>query len=494
MKTLSLLLALILCVLSIAAFGEAGAGAPEGMPRGAAGEMPQGGPGGNPPDLREGGMGGPGGGPGSAAQPDTYQAVIEAADVREIDGETVASTGTDENAIWVNGGELTLTGSEIVRVSGDSSGGDSASFYGVGAAILATDGTADISGVAIDTDARGGAGIFAWGDAVIAADSCAIRTVQDASGGIHVAGGGTLYASNLDVTTEGGSSAAIRSDRGGGIMVVDGGTYTSGGIGSPAVYVTADITIHGAELTATGSEALCLEGRNSVRLYDCVLSGDMPENEQNDTTWNVILYQSMSGDSEVGKGSFEMVGGKLISNSGGVFYTTNTESSFVISGVEIEAQEGAYLLRAAGNRNSRGWGTAGSNGADCVFTAIDQEMAGDVQWDSISALDLYLLEGSAWSGAFVQDESCAGEGGDGGAVLTIDESSCWIVTGNSALTTLMNAGAIVDQQGNPVTVVLRDGDVAAEGTSEYTVTVEDYFAEADTDGAGSVSEWEDYAV
>ena len=46
--------------------------------------------------------------------------------------------------------------------------------------------------------------------------------------------------------------------------------------------------------------ALCLEGLNAVRLYDCTLSGDMPDQAQNDNTWTVILYQSMSGDAQVG--------------------------------------------------------------------------------------------------------------------------------------------------------------------------------------------------
>lgn len=59
-----------------------------------------------------------------------------------------------------------------------------------------------------------------------------ITTTQDASGGIHAAGGGKLYAWNLAVKTAGEPSAAIRSDRGGGTMVVDDGTvYVSGDSG-----------------------------------------------------------------------------------------------------------------------------------------------------------------------------------------------------------------------------------------------------------------------
>ena len=76
------------------------------------------------------------------------------------------------------------------------------------------------------------------------------------------------------------------------------------------MYVTADIDIANATLTANGSEAFCLEGKNSVTLTDCTLTGNMPDQDQNDNTWTVILYQSMSGDSEVGEGKFEMTGGR----------------------------------------------------------------------------------------------------------------------------------------------------------------------------------------
>ncbi|MBR1821334.1 MAG: hypothetical protein IJ769_06895 [Clostridia bacterium] len=272
-------------------------------------------------------------------------------------------------------------------------------------------------------------------------------------------------------------------------MVVDGGTYTSNGIGSPAVYVTADITISDAVLTATNSEALCLEGLNSVKLYNCELTGMMPDQDQNDNTWTVILYQSMSGDSEVGEGSFEMDGGKLISTNGGLFYTTNTDSTFVLRGVEIEAAEDSeYFLRVTGNANQRGWGSTGANGADCTFTAIQQAMDGDVQWDSISELDLYLLDGSALTGAIVDDESCAGNGGDGYCRVVIDESSTWIVTGDSELTTLECAGSIVDDAGQSVSIVGADGTVYVEGDSEFTITVNSFSAEADTTGAGAITE------
>ena len=80
------------------------------------------------------------------------------------------------------------------------------------------------------------------GTTVYISDST-ITTTGDGSGGVMTTGGGVTYASNLTVETSGRSSAAIRTDRGGGTVVVDGGTYTSNGLGSPAIYSTADITV-----------------------------------------------------------------------------------------------------------------------------------------------------------------------------------------------------------------------------------------------------------
>ena len=439
-----------------------------------------------------GGMGGPGG---QSSAPDSYDAVTEYTEDTQVSGTQVDSTATDENAVLVatEGVTATLDGMTITRDSGDSSGGDSASFYGVGAAALVTDGTLVISNSTITTDAAGGAGVFAYGNGTAYVSDTTITPAQDTSGGIHVAGGGTLYAWDLTVETSGESAAAIRSDRGSGTMVVDGGSYTSNGVGSPAVYSTADITVHNADLASTGSEAVCIEGLNTLRLFDCDLSGNMSDLEQNDCTWNVILYQSMSGDSQVGNSTFEMVGGSLTAQNGGMFYTTNTESTFLLSGVDITgAADSKFLLRCTGNANQRGWGASGANGADCHFTGSDQVLDGDVIWDSISNLDFYLTQGSVLTGAVLQDESCAGDGGDGYANLYIEEGSTWVVTGDSVLTSLQCAGTVVDADGNTVSVTGADGTVYVSGTSPYTITVQSYSTTPDLSGASTPDLWSDY--
>ncbi|MCR5271363.1 MAG: hypothetical protein K6E13_00060 [Lachnospiraceae bacterium] len=423
---------------------------------------------------------------------DSYTAVTEYTEDTEVSDETYSSTGTDENAILIsNGATVSLDGITVDRTSSDSTGGDNSSFYGVGAAILTTDGTTTISNSTITTDSAGGAGVFAYGDGVVSVSDSTITTTQNTSGGIHVAGGGTLLASNLDVTTDGESAAAIRSDRGGGTMIVDGGTYTSNGVGSPAVYCTADIAVNNATLTATGSEAICMEGLNNLYLYNCDITGAMQDLEQNDTTWDIIVYQSMSGDAEVGNATMQIVGGTLTAENGGLIYTTNTESSILLSDVDITySDDSEFFLMATGNTNDRGWGTAGANGADCLFTADSQDMEGKVVWDSISYLDFYMTNGSTLTGAFVDDETYAGEGGDGYCNVYISSDSTWTVTGDSTVTNLYSEGTIVDASGNTVSIVGTDGTVYVEGTSDYTITVTSYSDTADLSGASTTTDFD----
>ena len=450
--------------------------------------------------LSGGGPGGdsqaPQGGSGQSAAPASYTSVTEYSTDKTTSGKSYSSTGTDENAVHVtDGAKVCLKDAAVSRESEESQGGDSSSFYGIGAAVLTTDGTSYISGSKISTDAKGGAGIFSYGDGTTYVSDTTVSTKKDTSGGLHAAGGGTLYAWNVNATTQGESSAVIRSDRGGGTMVVDGGTYTSNGTGSPAVYSTANIAVHNADLTSNNSESVCIEGLNSLRLFDCNLTGNMKKDSQNDCTWNVILYQSMSGDSEVGNSTFEMNGGTLTAKNGGMFYTTNTESTIRLSDVDITyAENNDFFLKCTGNSNQRGWGTAGANGADCNFTADSQKMEGDVIWDSISQLDFYMSNGSTLKGAVTDDESNAGDGGSGYCNFYIAKGCTWTVTGDSTLTKLYNAGTIVDTEGKTVTIKGTDGTVYVQGNSEYTITVSSYSTKADMSGATESTAWKDYEV
>lgn len=100
-------------------------------------------------------MGAPGG---QSQGVDSYTAVNTYSEDTSLDGDSIESTGTDENAVLVDSGaNVSIKNATITRNSEDSTGGDNSSFYGVGAAVLTTDGTASVSNSTITTDAKGGA-------------------------------------------------------------------------------------------------------------------------------------------------------------------------------------------------------------------------------------------------------------------------------------------------------------------------------------------------
>jgi len=124
-------------------------------------------------------------------------------------------------------------------------------------------------------------------------------------------GGGVMKVRNLTVTTSGRSSAPIRTDRGGGKVTVEGGNYTSNGLGSPAIYSTADITVKDATLASNLSEGVCIEGKNSVTQNNCLMTvSNTQRNGHAQFLDAIMIYQSFSGDADSGNSHFTMNGGK----------------------------------------------------------------------------------------------------------------------------------------------------------------------------------------
>ena len=381
-------------------------------------------------------------------------------------GTTYTSTGDDENALRIDGATVTLDSITVNKSAGSSSNTENGDFYGVNAALLATDGAdVTIKNAEITSSAQNGNGVFSYGSGTtVTISGSTIATTADNSGGIQTTGGGTTNASNLRVTTEGNSSAAIRSDRGGGTVNVSGGTYTSSGYNSPAVYSTATITIENATLTAKNSEALVIEGKNSITLTNSDVSGNMSDTKGASSSinvHNVMIYQSMSGDAAEGESVFSMTGGTLTSNNGDMFYITNTSCSITLSGVGIVNNEtDGYLFNITGNNGNNGWGTAGKNGSDTVLACTNQTLEGEIRVDSISTLDLTLSGSSSFTGTInIEENEESGTAVSNNAVMTIESGSTWTLTGDSTVTSLTNSGTI---NYNGYTITLADGTVLSK--------------------------------
>lgn len=371
----------------------------------------------------------------------SYSSKNEITSDTELKDETYESTSGDENALLVNGKINVTLDNIIVNKTGDSDGGDNTSFYGTNSGIIAKGGsTLNIKNSTINTNATGANGVFSYGgnvqtnntnsdNTIINISDSVITTKKDNSGGIMTTGGGIMNASNLNITTSGVSSAAIRSDRGGGTVNVDGGTYTTNGAGSPSIYSTANISVKNANLNSNASEGIVIEGKNSVTIENVILNDTNNKlNSQSTTYKNIFLYQSMSGDAANGQATFTSKNSKIITNKGDSFYVTNTVALIELENNEIINNDSTgNFLRI----QKDSWGNSGSNGGNVTLKTTNQNIIGNIVVDSISTLDM-TLNSSSFEG-IINSENTAKS-----ITLKLDKNSKIKLTGDSYITSLDN--------------------------------------------------------
>jgi hypothetical protein len=212
-------------------------------------------------------------------------------------------------------------------------------------------------------------------------------------------------------------------------------------VGSPAIYSTADVTVNDATLSATNSEAVVIEGGNSVTLNNATVTGNNSKlNGQSTIKTNVLIYQSMSGDASEGDSNFSMTGGSLTSETGAMFHVTNTSTTISLDGVSIANAEDSddFLVATADS-----WGTSGKNGGIATVNLANQTVLGNITTDSISSVALNITSGSSYTGAINK----------GGTVKVAIESGCtWKLTGDSYITSLSGDTDGIDLNGHTLYV------------------------------------------
>lgn len=401
----------------------------------------------------------------------TYTAATEITAAQETTDGIYLSDAYDENALLIDTAEAVTLNNPTVTKGGDSDGGDNCSFYGLNAAVLAKGGaTVAITGGTVESDADGANGVFSYGGnggrngaagdgTTVNISDTVITTTGNNAGGIMTTGGGITNAANLTVTTGGRSSAAIRTDRGGGTVSVTGGSYTTGGLGSPALYSTADITVEDALLVSTLSEGVCIEGKNTVTLKNCDLTASNTQCNGNATFLDIIMiYQSMSGDADSGTSAFTMTGGSLTSKNGHVFHVTNTRAIISLENVAISNEDSEGVLLSVCDD---GWNGAENN---AELFAASQQLEGCILVGSNSKFSLTLTGGSGFVGSIsgdIQNSSGTAVSTAVGEVsVTLDDTSTWTLTADTHITSFTGSAGQVISNGYQLYV---DG-IALTGT------------------------------
>lgn len=362
-----------------------------------------------------------GGFPGQSNTVTTYDSANNVTE--DASDSTYSSSSDSQNAVLVDGDTVTLSNITVDKTGNSSS--ESADFNGTNAAVLANNGaTLTISDSTVTSNGSHANGVFAYGTGTtLNISDSTITTSGNNSGGLMTTGGATLNATNLTVTTSGNSSAAIRTDRGGGDVNVDEGSYTTSGVGSPAIYSTADVSVSDATLSASTSEAVVIEGGNSVTITNSTVTGNNSKlNGQSTVATNVLIYQSMSGEASEGASTFTMTGGSLTAETGSMFHVTNVTTTINLSNVTLNYASDDLLILSADS-----WGTSGKNGGNATVNLDDQEVEGKITVDSVSSLKLNITNGSDYTGSIANS---------GTATVYLENGSTWTLTGDSYVTSI----------------------------------------------------------
>ena len=394
-----------------------------------------------------------------------------------------SASSSDLNSILVtNNGKLTIKDSLVNKTGDTATSGDDADFYGVNSAILVnTNGTLDISNVEINTNSKGSNGIFVTnseasastspqggssegsqppeaaggnssqggdggqppeatgnggdnsqggaggqppempsgegsqapgnggGDPSGASDvsgnteatikNVKITTHSDKSRGLDATYKGKINAENVVINTDGQSCAALATDRGEGEVHVKNSEINTGvsktsGRGSPLIYSTGNITVGG-----------------------------------------IFIYQSMSGDADVGTSLFTAKDSKLtipqdssVYKEAPMFHVTNTACVIDLKNTEFSFGSGTFLEVSSQNQ----WGTTGSNGGSAELKTDSEKIDGNVIVDNISSLN-WTMKNTEFKGAI---------NSTGNTTVNVADGSTWTLTGDSSLSSLAVSGKI----------------------------------------------------
>ncbi|WP_303839822.1 hypothetical protein [Selenomonas ruminantium] len=406
---------LLIAGLSLACLGSFGtavwaASPPQPPAMNAQGQLPPG----PPPDGKFGGMQ-------ESCNDASSLTAVKTVDGSSLNlvGQNLASSGINENVLLVRkGGSLTLTDSRLLK-TGDSSNADASNFTGQNAIMLANNSNAVLENLTLTSDADGANAIFATGEkAQVTAKHIKIHTKNNSSRGLDATYGGTIHAEDVDITTEGAHCGALATDRGEGNVIVNGAKIHTSGEGSPCIYSTGNIQLTNGEGVATGSEIAVVEGKNSITLQNANLTGHIKH--------GVMLYQSFSGDANVGVASFTAKDSVLNNNSSGpMFYITNTTAKATLENTTLN-QSGDILVKVTSDR----WGASGKNGGDFTLNAQNQQLKGQILANNISKVTLNLGEGSTFSGTINNDNQAEA------ANISLTKGASWQLTADAYVTTI----------------------------------------------------------
>lgn len=320
----------------------------------------------------------------------------------------------------------------------------------------------------------------------------ASRRMVALTGGLCAGASGMVLIRHLSAGSAGSASTMQppSGSFGGGANTMQ---YDYSGTNSVSLTVGEDSTtvIDGTDITASssGSNGVFATDSGTVLVNDTSIETMADNSRGLDATYggtisaNKITADTQGGHSAIvatdrGGGSISLADATLSTAGSGspLLYSTGdiqvNNVSGTSSGSQIAGMEGlnTILIKDSTLESTVTGKTASDPIANGII--IYQSTSGGVTADTISSVDLYLLDGAAWIGAAtITDNAAAGSGtgtaSDAPITVNVDGTSTWGVAKDTTISALNVASG---SDGNTVTIVA-NGKTVVSGSGDVTVTV-----------------------
>lgn len=364
--------------------------------------------------------------------------------------ETIESTQPNHSVICnQNGGTVTLDQNTLVK-SGDSinTDGTNSIVYTTGSSFTKID-QSDLQ-----STSKGSSGIVANEKAMVYANDSTIMTSNDSSNGLEAVSSGQIIANQMDITTQGNQSAAVNVKQNDGSISLTNSILSTNGNDAPLLHANGTIEADNVSGNASHSKIAEVEGGQHLSIYNSQFSSTN-NSLFNEVMKNGIRIQCVQDSSTKEKARIDICNSILSTmiDEGSMFYVNGQDTNIVLNKSLLSFDCDHVDLLHVSNGNVK-------------LTSSEETMVGNITVESHAKVDMYLLDGSSYTGSTSCEEQ-------GTLNMNISSDSSWIVSSDCKVNCLNieSGGEIIDADGNLVTIT-QQGKPIISGTSPYTVTVE----------------------
>lgn len=332
----------------------------------------------------------------------------------------------------------------------------------------------------------------------------ATRRMVALTGGLCAGAGGMVLIRHLSAGSAGSASTMQppNGNFGGGANTMQ---YDYSGSYSVSLTVGEDSTtvIDGTDITASssGSNGVFATDSGTALVNDTSIETMADNSRGLDATYGgTILANKITADTQGGHSAIVATdrGGGSISLADATLSTAGSGSPLLYSTGDIQVNNVSGTSSGSQIAGMEGLNTipikdstlestvTGKTASDPIANGIIiyQSTSGDVTADTISSVDLYLLDGAAWIGAAtITDNAAAGSGtgtaSDAPITVNVDGTSTWGVAKDTTISALNVASG---SDGNTVTIVA-NGKTVVSGSGDVTVTVTGSYSTSVSAGA-----------